>query len=442
MVGHTAAREVLAATPQSVPPLVGMHGNRVVTVPLVDSVARTRELADRIAAKDFDTALMMRGDSYTEMIHVFQSISSALPSYRTPGRSYRIGLINIGGLAPGMNTAAAAAVRLGLDRGHTMLGIHGGLHGLIDGEVQELQWGDVDGWTGLGGAELGISRRTPTVRDLYAIGRGLEQHAVDGLLIIGGWDAFEAAHTLSRERERYPAFQIPLILLPATIDNNIPGTELTVGADSALNLIMDSIDRLRRAGTAWRRCFVVETMGAQCGYLALMGGLAGGAVQVYLHEEGITIRNLAADVERMVASFRAGQRLFVTVMNEKASPMYTSGFLCRLFEQESQGLFDAREIVLGQTQQGGTPSPFDRILATRLAAHSMDWLRDQIDSRWTGGAVIGMHEGGIRVLSLRDTEELADWEHRRPVTQWWTRLHAIVDVLGSRLAASRAADIG
>ena len=129
-----------------------------------------------------------------------------------------------------------------------------------------------------------------------------------------------------------------------------------------------------------------------------MGGLSGGAVQVYLHEEGITHRELAADVERMVASFRAGQRMFVTVMNEKASPMYTSEFLCRLFEQESQGLFDAREIVLGQTQQGGTPSPFDRILATRLAAHSMDWLRDQIDSARTGGAVIGMHEGKIRVL--------------------------------------------
>ena len=127
--------------------------------------------------------------------------------------------------------------------------------------MQELQWGDVDGWTGLGGAELGISRRTPTVRDFYAIGRGLEQHAVDGLLIIGGWDAFEAAHTLSRERERYPAFQIPLILLPATIDNNIPGTELTVGADSALNLIMDSIDRVRQAGTASRRCFVVRDDG-------------------------------------------------------------------------------------------------------------------------------------------------------------------------------------
>ena len=111
-------------------------------------------------------------------------------------------------------------------------------------------------------------------------------------------------------------------------------------------------------------------------------------------EQAAEILSIAADVERMVASFRAGQRLFVTVMNEQASPMYTSGFLCRPFEQERQGLFDAREIVLGQTQQGGTPSPFDRILATRLAAYSLDWLRDQIDSRRTGGAVIGMHEGG------------------------------------------------
>lgn len=437
MVGHRAAEEVLAATPVTVPPLIGTDGNDVVTVPLMESVTRTRELANRIEAKDFDTALMMRGNSYTEMISVFQSVSHALPSQRAQGRPYRIGLVNVGGLAPGMNAAAAAAVRLGLDRGQVMLGINGGLHGLIEGDVHELQWGDVDGWTGLGGAELGISRRTPTVRDFYGIGRGLEQHQIDGLMVIGGWDAFEAAHTLRRERERYPAFQVPLILLPATIDNNIPGTELTVGADTALNMIVDSMDRVRQAGTASKRCFVVETMGSRCGYLALMSALSGGAVQVYLHEEGITLAELAKDVERMVASFRAGQRIFVTVMNEKASEMYTTEFLCRLFEQASQGLFDAREVVLGPTQQGGAPSPFDRILATRLAAHSMDWLRDQIDSKRTGGAVIGMHKGNVRVLSLRDTEELADWEYRRPVDQWWMRLRPIIDTLGSRLAANR-----
>jgi 6-phosphofructokinase 1 len=436
--GHAAVEEVLAATAQSVPQLIVMRDNRVAKVPLMESVARTRELAERITAKDHDTALMMRGNGYTEMIYVFRSISQALPSARTRRRATRIALLNVGGLAPGMNAVGEAAVRLGLDRGHTMLGVNGSFRGLMDGDVRELQWGDVEGWSGLGGAELGISRDVPTVKDLYAIGRGLEDQGVHGLLIIGGWDAFAAAHTLQREQERYPAFQIPTICLPATVDNNIPGSELSVGADSALNLIVDAIDRLREAGTATRRCFVVQTMGGFCGYLALLGGLSGGAVRVYLHEEGITLHQLAGDVERMVESFRVGQKLFLTVMNEKASPMYTSEFLSRLFEQESQGIFDAREVVLGQTQQGGAPSPYDRILGTRLAAHSIDWLSYQIDSASAGGAVIGMHEGKVRVLPIRDAAELADWEHRRPLRQWWLELRPLIDVLASRLAVTSA----
>jgi 6-phosphofructokinase 1 len=438
ILGHAAVEEVLAATAESVPQLIGLRGNRVAKEPLMECVARTRELAERIAARDHDTALMMRGDSYTETMHVFRSLSQALPSTETRRRDTRIAVLHVGGLAPGMNAVAGAAVRLGLDRGYTMLGINGSFRGLMDGDVRELQWGDVEGWSGLGGAELGISRQVPTVKDLYAISRGLEEHRVSGLLIIGGWDAFQAAHTLDRERERYPAFQIPTICLPATIDNNIPGSELSVGADSALNLIVDAIDRLREAGTATRRCFVVEAMGGFCGYLTLLGGLSGGAVRVYLHEEGITVRGLADDVERMVASFRLGQRLFLVVINEKANPMYTSEFLSRLFEQEGQGLFDAREVVLGQTQQGGSPSPYDRILATRLAAHSIDWLGFQIDSATTGAAVIGMHEGKIRVLPLHATTDLADWEHRRPVDQWWMRLRPIIDVLANRLAATLA----
>ena len=166
-------------------------------------------------------------------------------------------------------------MRLGLDRGYTMLGIDGSLQGLIDGDVRELQWGDVEGWSSLGGAELGISRHVPTVKDLYAISRGLEEQRVGGLLIIGGWDAFEAACTMHRERERYPAFDIPTILLPATIDNNIPNAELSVGADSALNLIVDAIDRLREAGTASRRCFVVQTWAASAATWPCWAGCPG-----------------------------------------------------------------------------------------------------------------------------------------------------------------------
>jgi len=436
ILGSAAVEELLAATPETAPPLVGVRGNRVHTVPLHEAVTRTRELADRIATRDFDTAQKMRGDGFIEMAQLFESLSRALPDTdRDPLPRSRIAVLNVGGLAPGMNAAARAAVRLGLHRGHTVLGVDGSFRGLVAGDVRELAWGDVSVWTGAGGAELGISRDVPTVEDLYAIGRGLERHGVDGLLIVGGWDAFAAAGTLRAERHRYPAFQIPTIVLPATIDNNIPTSEMSVGADTALNHVVSSIDRIRETSAATRRCFVVETMGGYCGYLALMSGLSGGAVRVYLHEEGVTLRRLAADVEQMVESFAAGQRLFLTVRNERASEMYTSDFLRRIFEQEGRGTFDARQIVLGQTQQGGSPSPFDRILATRLAARAVAWLGDEMAAGSAGSAVIGLHEDGVRIVPLQQAEELADREHRRPTDQWWMRLRPTVDMLAARTAA-------
>ena len=432
MVGYAAVEQVLSATSGSVPQLVGTTGNRVSTQPLMECVARTRRLTALIEAKDFDAALTMRGDGYTELFHVFNSISHAVPAVRRGGTSSRIAVLNVGGLAPGMNAAARVAVRLGLRRGHTMLGVSGGFAGLVDGEVRSMDWGDVDGWSGRGGACLGVSRKPLSNSDLTGLAKGLRRHTIDALLLIGGWDAFQAAHTMNAERDRHPEFGIPMICLPATIDNNLPFSELSIGTDSALNLIVDSIDRVRQAGSASRRCFVVETMGGYCGYLALLGGLSGGAVRVYLHEEGITLDDLARDVKRMVGSFRAGQRLFLTVTNEKANPMYSSDFLCRLFEQESKDLFDARDIVLGQTQQGGAPTPFDRILATRLAAHSIDWVSNQIQTAGNAHAVIGLHEGAPRILSLEAAAELADWEFRRPKNQWWMEIRPLIEALSGR----------
>lgn len=434
ILGCAAVDELLSAGPETVPPLVGVRGNRVHTVPLEEAVARTRELADRIASRDFETAQKMRGPGFIELIRLFESLSRALPAARTEGRGKRLALLNVGGLAPGMNAAARAAVRLGLHQGHTMLGVQGGFAGLVAGDVRELAWGDVSGWTGEGGARLGISRDVPTVEDLYALGRALEQQRVDGLLVIGGWDAFAALSTLWAERHRYPAFQIPIIALPATIDNNIPGSEMSVGADTALNFVVEAVDRIRHTSAATRRCFVVETMGGYCGYLALMSGISGGAVRVYLHEEGVTLAQLADDVERMVDSFAAGQRLFLTVRNERANSMYTSDFLRRLFEQEGRGVFDARQVVLGQTQQGGSPTPYDRILAAQLAAHSVVWLGEQCGAGGTDVAVIGQHEGAVRVLPIRRAEELADPARRRPVDQWWMRLRPTIETLAGRLS--------
>jgi len=137
----------------------------------------------------------------------------------------------------------------------------------------------------------------------------------------------------------------------------------------------------------------------------------------------------------MVRSFRAGQELFLTVRNEKTNPLYTTDFLVRLFEQESEDLFDARQVVLGQTQQGGAPTPFDRILATRLAAHSIDWLSNQLDQHRTDLAVIGLRAGQVQISALDDVVGLADWPNRRPFEQWWLELRPLIEVLSGRLAA-------
>ena len=112
------------------------------------------------------------------------------------------------------------------------------------------------------------------------------------MLIIGGWAGYEAAYQLFKERENYPAFNIPIVCLPASINNNLPGSELSIGADTALNNIVEAVDKIKQSAVAPRRCFVVEVMGRYCGYLALMSGLATGAERVYLHEEGVTLHDL------------------------------------------------------------------------------------------------------------------------------------------------------
>ena len=429
LLGYTAVEEVLSATPDSEPQLIGIRFNRVWRTPLMQCVEQTRAVARMIAEKNYAKAMELRGSSFTEMFEIFKAIAEASPRTVPPARPYRLAIIHAGGLAPGMNAAVRAAVRFGLDRGHTLLGVRGSFDGLIAGRIDELTWGDVEGWTASGGSELGTSRCIPTVERLYAVARALESQRIDGLLIVGGWVAYKAAHDLHCERDRYPAFKIPMICLPATIDNNLPGSELSIGADTAINAIVEALDRIKQSAMASRRCFVVETMGRYCGYLALMSGLAGGAERVYLHEEGVTLKDLQAEVERMVESFRGGRRLYLTIRNERANPQYTTDFMCALFEEEGRNLFDVRRAILGHIQQGGNPSPFDRIWATRLAARCISFLTEQLERGSTEGAFIGLVDGKVTAFPICRMTEMVDWTHRRPKEQWWLGLRPVVEAV-------------
>ena len=220
---------------------------------------------------------------------------------------------------------------------------------------------DVSGLVWTGGAELGTNRWVPAETDLTQIAEHLAGHHIDGLLMAGGWSGYAAAHVLHSARHRYPALDLPIVCLPMTINNDLPGTELTIGSDTALNSIIADVDKIKQSAVATRRCFVVEVMGHDCGYLALMSGLATGAERVYLPEEGITLDALTQDVRALAEGFRAGKRLGLVIRSEDADPVYTTGFIRALFEKEGGGLCDSREAILGHIQEGGNPSPFDRI---------------------------------------------------------------------------------
>jgi 6-phosphofructokinase 1 len=433
LLGHAAVEELLASPPGSEPQLIGMKDNRVTRQPLMACVDETRKVAECVKSGDYAGAMRLRGRGFGSALRTLRTIVRALPHPPAEGQKrFRFAIMHAGGPAPGMNTAVRAALRLTLDRGHHVLGVRNGFRGLVEGDFFEMGWMSVNGWASRGGAELGTNRRQPADRELYQVARHIEKHEIDGILMVGGWSGYSGVAKLHAERERFPAFNLPIVCLPASINNNLPGSELSIGSDTALNNIVAAVDKIKTSAVASQRCFVVEVMGRRCGYLALLSGLATGAEKVYMHEDGVTLADLQHDLEALKDGFRHGKRLGLLIRNEDANPFYTTAFMCALFEQEGGDLFDVRQAILGHLQQGGDPSPFDRILATRMAAESVAYLIAEAEKGPSGAAAfIGIREGRLTITPMDEMAKLVDAENKRPREQWWRQLAPIAE----RLAA-------
>ena len=430
LLGLAAVDTLIAADPEDEAQLIGLRANRIHRSPLMACVEENRRIGEVIEKQDYRAAMEMRGAGFSETVATLDMMIRALPQPAKQGqRRLRLAVLNAGGPSPGMNTAVRVAVRFGLDGGHTVLGIRNGFPGLIDDTVDELGWMSVKGWGTIGGSELGTSRQVPAVGDLEAIARTLADHKIDALLCVGGWEAYQSAHLLVQERESYKAFNLPIVCLPASIDNNLPGSELAVGADTALNSIVDALDKIKQSAVASRRCFVVEVMGRYCGYLALMAGLASGAERVYMHEEGVTLDDLKADVDRLIAGFEGGKRLGLMIRNEYANDCYTTQFMVQLFEEEGGDLFDVRQAILGHLQQGGDPTPFDRNLAARLAGLCVERMVSSASNGTADAVAIGLQQGEENFIDLGGLAENIDADFRRPSTQWWMDLRPQVSIL-------------
>jgi 6-phosphofructokinase 1 len=299
----------------------------------------------------------------------------------------RIAVLTSGGDAPGMNAAIRAVVRTGLDKGWDVFGVRNGFGGLVEGQIEALRARDVGGILQRGGTFLG-SGRAPAFRTDEAVRvravRNLNERRLDGLVVIGGNGSQAGALALSR-------LGVPVVGVASTIDNDLAGSEVTIGVDTALNIALEAIDRLRVTASSHKRAFLVEVMGRNCGYLALMAGIAGGAEAVVLPEAEIDPDLLATQLH---GAYARGKAHALVVVAEGAS--YNAQRLGKHFETHRERLgFDLRVTTLGHVQRGGVPSAFDRLLATRLAAAATDHL-----ARGEHGRLMGLLKGEVRSTPL------------------------------------------
>lgn len=243
------------------------------------------------------------------MLDAFEASSSLDHDKLKPAHErMRIGIVHVGAPAGGMNAATRQAVRYCLSRGHTPVAIYNGFNGLLQDNVSELDWLRVDGWTTRGGSELGTNRTLPDV-NLGHVALQFQKYQFDGFLLIGGFEAYNSLAILEQARANYPSFHIPMVHLPATISNNVPLTEFSLGSDTSLNALVDACDAIKQSASASRnRVFVVETAGGKCGYIAALGALAVGAVIVYTPEVGISLDLLRSDVRFLRRRYELDQK--------------------------------------------------------------------------------------------------------------------------------------
>ncbi|WP_124039310.1 6-phosphofructokinase [Neoactinobaculum massilliense] len=433
-LGHTATLEVLAAGPGDDSYIFGTRAEQIVRLPLAEAVANTQAVGTHLERGDYAASLAARGPHFAHKLELFHRLSTPLTD--SPARRRRrVAIVHVGGLAPGMNTAARTAVQLGEALGLEMVGVRGGFPGLVDGDIVPLSWRSVDKWGNAGGAALGTRRTVPDTGELFGIARTLEERRIDGLIMIGGLAGYEGILSLAQERLHYPAFNIPMVCIPTSIDNNLPNNDFSIGADTALNTNVEAIDRVKESASASNRCFVVETMGRNCGFLALLSGISTGAEQVYLQETGMSLAQLSDDAASMVASFRGKRSLYLVIRNEQANENLTTDLITRLFEEAGHGLFDARSAVIGHQQQGGEPSPFDRDLAIRLVDAALTDLTGQFRDGTRDARYIGSQDGDIRSYPIRHFDEQMDMATRLPLRQWWLGLRDLLYTLARNTSA-------
>ena len=298
----------------------------------------------------------------------------------------RVAVLTSGGDAPGMNAAIRAVVRTGVAHKWEMFGVKLGFEGLINGTIIPMGTRDVGGIIQRGGTILGSARSLEfkTEDGQRRAMRSLNEIGIDALVVIGGNGSQTGANSLFK-------LGFPTVGIASTIDNDLWGPDITIGVDTALNIALESIDRLKTTASSHQRAFLIEVMGRGCGYLALMAGIAGGAEFIVIPEVECDPEDIA---RRLEYAYERGKEHAIIVVAEGAQ--YNAQKLDEYFKEHRERLgFDLRVTILGHVQRGGNPSAFDRILASRTGAGAIDAI-----ARGKYGVLVGMVNNQVKTLPL------------------------------------------
>lgn len=299
----------------------------------------------------------------------------------------RIAVLTSGGDAPGMNAAIRAVTRKAIHEGMEVYGINYGYAGLVAGDIRKLGVGDVGDIIQRGGTML-YSARYPEFATEEGQLKGIEQlkkFGIEGLVVIGGDGSYHGALALTKRG-------FPAIGIPGTIDNDIPSTDYTIGFDTAINTVLDSVDRIRDTATSHVRTFIIEVMGRDAGDIALWAGVAGGADDIVIPEHDFDMSQVAAKIRR---GRDRGKKHCLIILAEGVMP--GNEFAEKLAEH---GDFHARVSVLGHTVRGGSPTARDRVLASKFGSYAVDLLKEG-----RGGLCVGSLKNELVANDIIETLE-------------------------------------
>lgn len=417
--GVDAVKAVLEMTPETPSPLIGILENKIIRIPLVESVKLTKAVAAAIESKNFDKAISLRDTEFIELYENFISTTvNDNGSERLPeDKRLNVAIVHVGAPSAALNAATRAATLYCLSRGHKPYAILNGFSGLIQtGEVKELSWIDVENWHNLGGSEIGTNRSVAS-EDMGTVAYHFQKNKFDGVIILGGFEGFRSLKQLHDAREQYPIFNIPMTLIPSTVSNNVPGTEYSLGTDTCLNALVNYTDAIKQSASATRRrVFVVEVQGGHSGYVASFAGLVSGAVSVYTPEDKIDLKSIREDLALLKENFRHDQgenrNGKLLIRNEQASSIYTTELIADIIAESSKGKFGVRTAIPGHVQQGGYPSSKDRVTASRFAVKCVKFIeswneKNQDDSNDDYKVLRFKYTNGEKVYTVQNEDASA-----------------------------------